>query len=235
MKKSWAFLSVTILSFVFLGSAAATTIEFYDRTAFLSATGAVSNGAVPNLGNVGTSATIGNITFSSINNQNIYFGTGPNGLYLNGSSGRYITDWTSHLDGNDIAISGNEDLRVTILALTSPVYSFGFDFVEPTDDTTNVESEDIVNSTFQVKLMDNGTATVFDSFSFNAPDDIAYFVGAWTDFGFDRVEIIETGGIDNEFFGEFYTGTTPVPEPATMLLLASGLAGLATFRKRFRK
>ena len=34
---------------------------------------------------------------------------------------------------------------------------------------------------------------------------------------------------------EIPTGSAPVPEPATMLLLASGLAGLAGFRKRFSK
>ena len=236
MKKFSIFLCMTMLFFLFLGSASATTIEFYDKDAFLAATGAVSNGSVPNSGNVGTSATIGNITFESINGLSIYFGTGPTGVNLGGSGGGLIYDWTSYLDGNDIAISGSEDLRVTILALASPVYSLGFDFVEPTDVTTNVAERDIVDSSFLVKLMDSGTATVFDSFSFNAPDDVAYFVGAWTNYGFDRVEIIETGGIDNEFFGEFYTGTTPVPEPATMLLLGSGLIGLAAVgRKKFRK
>ena len=100
----------------------------------------------------------------------------------------------------------------------------------------NVVPGAVVDSTFEVTLMNTSTATAINSFTFNADDNVAYFVGAWTDTAFDAVEIREIiGSNDNEFFGQFYTGTTPVPEPATMLLLASGLAGLAAFRKGFRK
>jgi hypothetical protein len=47
--------------------------------------------------------------------------------------------------------------------------------------------------------------------------------GGWDEsWAIDNVEVI-------------LKGTTPVPEPATMLLLASGLAGLAAFRRRFKR
>jgi len=67
----------------------------------------------------------------------------------------------------------------------------------------------LVDSTFTVTLK-NGVNTVA-SFQFNAPDDVFAFVGVQSDMSFDKVEIRETvGGDEDENFGEFFTGTIPL-------------------------
>jgi len=216
MKKIFMLLTVLVILYVVPVSANATIITFSDKAQFLASTGSTSaTGPLPNLSSVGNSQTIGSVTFSVLSDSQLYIGRGGG-------------DWTSLHPGNDIAISGPEDLNVD---LASPVLALGFDFVEPKN--TPCYANICYDSTFTVTLK-NGTNTV-DSFMFNAPDDVLAFVGVWTDTPFNRVEIRDTTATsDNEYFGQFYTGTThaSVPEPATLLLLGSGMAGIVVVRKR---
>jgi len=196
----------------------ATLVTYSDKATFLADTGATSaTGALPNLGNVGLAATtIGDLTIQS----------------ASGSMFVGLTDWTTRLPGNEIAISDLEHVDVKI-NLASATYAFGFDFVEPEFDP-NVNAP-FVDSTFTVELKDGLTSV--DSFTYNAANDTAAFVGVWSDVKFDFVSIRETtGGIENEFFGEMYSGATPprVPDTgSTALLLGMGLMGLAAIRRQF--
>jgi hypothetical protein len=202
----------------------AALVTFSDQTTFLTATGATSaTGALPNLGAIPpASGTVGSVTFSSVAPSGTLF-IGPAGLVPG-------DDWYGPLPGNDIAISGSENLDAVF---AGPVYSFGFVFAEPSSSTMPPWGGSAVDSTFTVTLRIG--ATFVDSFTFNAPDDFIppSFVGAWSDTAFDRVEIRETtGGIDDEYFGEFFTGTTPVPVPAAVWLLGSALVGLIGISRR---
>ena len=199
--------------------ALAMNIQFDDKLAFLTATGATTaTGALPDLGRVGAGPlTIGDVTIQSASGD----------LFVGGP------DWTTRLPGNEIAISGLEHLDIDI-NITSLPYAFGFDFVEPQFDP-NINSS-FVDSTFMVALVDGGSTV--DSFTFNAPNDIAAFVGVWSDTSFDEVQIREiTGSIGNEFFGEIYTGSVPMPisvpeAGSTLALLGLAIMGLMRFGPR---
>ena len=237
----WAILLLS-LAFGVRESRAGIINVFNDKDDFLNATGATSvSGAIPNEGNKGTgpnplpdAVSVPRITFDSTSG-NLFFGT----------AGQDQTDfidgqWSSVIPGHDIAISGVENMDV-ILTLGAPAFSLGFDFHEPSIDndegivtnTCNLPAagNDCVDSLFRVTLL-NGAAVV-GTFDFNADDDVLTFIGVHTDMAFDTASIVEIRGTaDNEYFGEFYAGTVPAPEPGTLALIGLGFLALVSRRRR---
>ena len=187
---------------------------YANDAAFSAATGAVSlTGPLPDIGNQGTSVTLGDATLSAANS--IFVGTGWSTLLPNARA---------------IAISGPENLLVSLD--TGAATAFGFYFHEPTG-TAQLDgcNTTCVDSTFQVEFLLG--ASVVDSFLFNAGDNQSIFLGAILDEAFDAVRFTETvGGADNEFYGEMFVAR--VPEPGMLGLLGAGLIGLGAMRRKAR-
>lgn len=197
-------------------------ISYSDLTTFQAATGATAEPAIPNSGNVGTSGTVGSLDVST--------GPGATGLFF-GTSGFAFSDWSTLIPGNDVAVSGTENVDFGINTGT-PLSAIGFYMHEPSANlglTADSCNATCVDSTFSITLF-NGLVQVGTD-SVNIADDTLVFYGIQSSLPFDRVEIRETsGGIDNEFFGDFYTA--PVPEPGTWTLLALGVGVLLSRRRR---
>ncbi|NOX83127.1 MAG: hypothetical protein GXP06_09110 [Alphaproteobacteria bacterium] len=208
-----ALAAVTLLP----GAANAGIISINDKAGFLAASGATSaTGAIPIAGASLASLTVGSVTFSQVAANSLNFSI----------------DWTSRIAGNQFAINGLEDLDVDF---GGDVFSFGFDFVEPENDP-NVNAP-FVDSTFEISLCDDGLC--FETLQFSVANDIAAFIGVISALAFDQVLIREIiGDIENEFFGEFYTSTTPVSEiplPLAAPLFLVGLAGLSSVARRRKR
>lgn len=182
----------------------AATLVYTDKASFLAATSATAaSGPLP-AGGPYTSLTLGTITYQSATGQAFS-----------------IADYSARLVGNELSIDGLESINIVTAA---PVYSLGFDFVEPNLDP-NVNAA-FIDSTFTVTLL-NGT-TFVDSYSFNAPNDTTAFEGVSSTIPFNSVQIRETtGSSENEFFGQIYTSVAPAPEPGTWATIGTGMAGMA--------
>jgi hypothetical protein len=201
------------------GVAAAPLTTYSDKTTFLSDTGATI--ATTPYNDTGFNTFSG--LFNSFISGSVTFGA------ASALGTLYFGDASTRLAGGEITISDFEHLNVQ---LAQPAFALGFDFVEPQSDP--LVNAPFVDSTFTVTLFSG--ATNVGSFTFNALNDQAAFVGVWSPVSFTDVQIRETtGGIENEFYGQFYTGATApasVPAPATIWLLISGLPFMLLRQRR---
>ncbi|HJR60126.1 MAG TPA: PEP-CTERM sorting domain-containing protein [Vicinamibacterales bacterium] len=164
--------------------------------------------------------------------------TTDNLLTLLSATGTLHTDWTAtsgadRLAGPDMAVSGVESFDGDV-AFSADRYAFGFGIYESTDPSIAGCNTACVDSTFEITLLNNGSPLI-PSFLLLPADNTSVFWGVHTDFAFDSVQIREVvGSNDNEIFGTFYTGTEPVPEPGTLLLLGGGLSLTRLIRQKRR-
>lgn len=170
-----------------------------DKDVFLAATGATAATGVdgggeplplPDLGMVQGKATIGEATFSG---PQLAVGT-------RGISGVTNNDWTLLLPGPDLALSGSDPVKRLQVNFGRPVYAAGFAVVEPK--TGPNVGRRFSDATFTVELK-AGTRTV-RQLAFNAPNDIAAFIGVWTEVSFDRLEIRSHNAWGNKMFSTFF-------------------------------
>lgn len=89
-----------------------------------------------------------------------------------------------------------------------------------------------------LSLSTNGGDLFPDFLQSKLPDGYTQFIGIITDTPFTELSLIHSGcpskdtiGFDEVHYGD----STPIPEPGTMLLLGTGLFGLAILRKKTRK
>lgn len=186
-------------------ASAANLKTYLDKTAFINDAGATSaTGALPDLGLVvppAANVTVGSITFS--------LAPGGDNFAIGAVGTAAEPDWYPEgaPDGiNDLAL-GFENLQAET---TGAVFAFGFDFIEPNTTMPSFGGTP-VDSTYEVLLF-NGPALVGQATFSNIPDDVRTFLGVWSDTAFNRVlinDVTESPFVDDdEFFGEFYTGTT---------------------------
>lgn len=201
-------------------SAHAATTSYSDRTTFLSAAGSATDHSTAPFNFTGSRAY-------------------SNGLTVNEVSGTFgSTSVTGFADlgiSDAIVLNGVESLDFNF---SEQRFGFGLDIVESTTPFSASRSAGCgvatcVESTFTFTFLNGGS--VVGSEVISPANDTVVFFGVTSDLGFDKVEMRETtGSNDDERFGGFVStaAPAPVPLPASALLLLAGVGGLAALRRK---
>ncbi len=98
------------------------------------------------------------------------------------------------------------------------------------DNTYAIDFQTYNPEYFLIKIGSGSLRSPIDHFLFQNTPELAWGVVNLADLG-----IIEIIGLDRISHIDEFNGGAPVPEPATLMLLGSGLLGLAGFRKKISK